>query len=112
MLTLFEKLGRKKFISFSSSPLNRTLGLIDLTALGIGSTIGVGFYILAGQVARDTAGPAVTISFLIAGIASVFSGLCYAEFGARVPKSWVGLRLQLCLRRRVYRICNWMEFNP
>ncbi|KAL7638807.1 UNVERIFIED_CONTAM: hypothetical protein RMT77_010341 [Armadillidium vulgare] len=87
MLTFFEKLGRKKFISFSSSPLNRTLGLIDLTALGIGSTIGVGFYILAGQVARDTAGPAVTISFLIAGIASVFSGLCYAEFGARVPKA-------------------------
>ncbi|KAB7508087.1 Cationic amino acid transporter 2 [Armadillidium nasatum] len=86
-MTFIDNLTRKKYVSFDSSPLSRSLTLIDLTLLGIGSTVGVGFYILAGQVARDTAGPAVTISFLIAAVASVFAGLCYAEFGARVPKA-------------------------
>ncbi|MBA3759903.1 MAG: amino acid permease [Gemmatimonadota bacterium] len=65
--------------------LKRALGPLNLTALGIGAIIGTGIFVLTGTVAAQNAGPAVILSFVLAGVASVFAALCYSEFASLVP---------------------------
>ncbi|MGH9435207.1 MAG: amino acid permease, partial [Terriglobia bacterium] len=67
--------------------LKRALGPLNLVTLGIGAIIGTGIFVLTGPVAATNAGPAIVISFIIAGIGCAFAGLCYAEFAALIPIS-------------------------
>ncbi|XP_031572328.1 cationic amino acid transporter 3-like [Actinia tenebrosa] len=72
---------------FIEGPLVRCMNLFDLTVLGLGGLIDAGIYVVIGQLALRLAGPAVIISFLIAAIAAVLSGLCYAELSSRITKT-------------------------
>ncbi len=65
--------------------LKRSLGAMNLTMLGIGAIIGAGIFVLTGTAAAQYAGPAVVISFVLAGLGCLFAGLCYAEFASMIP---------------------------
>ncbi|WP_267220808.1 amino acid permease [Dyella silvae] len=67
--------------------LKRVLTARHLITLGIGAVIGAGIFVITGQAAAEHAGPALVISFIVAGIACAFAGLCYAEFAAMIPVS-------------------------
>src|SRR5213595_22002 len=71
--------------ALTDNRLKRALGATNLTALGIGAIIGTGIFVLTGTVAAQNAGPAVVLSFVLAGVASVFAALCYSEFASLVP---------------------------
>src|SRR6478752_2622806 len=65
--------------------LKRALGAMNLTMLGIGAIIGAGIFVLTGTAAAQYAGPAIVLSFIVAGLGCLFAGLCYAEFAAMIP---------------------------
>lgn len=67
--------------------LKRALGPVNLTMLGIGAIIGAGIFVLTGKAAANYAGPGIVYSFVLAGIACAFAGLCYSEFAAMIPIS-------------------------
>jgi len=69
------------------SELKRSLGPINLISLGVGAIIGAGIFVLTGQVASANAGPAIMLSFVVAGIACALAGLCYAELASTMPVS-------------------------
>src|SRR5579872_661574 len=65
--------------------LKRALGPVSLTALGIGAVIGAGIFVATGEAAHNTAGPALMVSYMVAGITCIFAALCYAEFASMAP---------------------------
>jgi basic amino acid/polyamine antiporter, APA family len=67
--------------------LTKTLGPFSLIGLGIGCIIGAGIFVLTGKAAANYAGPAISLSFVLSGIACAFVGLCYAELAAMIPAS-------------------------
>ncbi len=69
----------------SEHSLKRTLGPVNLTLLGIGAIIGAGLFVRTAAAAAEHAGPAVTISYIVAAIGCAFAGLCYAEFASSIP---------------------------
>ena len=85
-MSLFRKKSMEELLNASSKQqLIRVLGAMDLTMLGIGAVIGTGIFVLTGVAAAQHAGPALILSFVIAGLACVFAALCYAEFASTVP---------------------------
>src|ERR1035437_2717049 len=65
--------------------LRRALGPVTLTSLGIGAVIGAGIFVATGTAARNVAGPALMISYVVSGLTCVFAALCYAEFVSMAP---------------------------
>src|SRR4029453_19407114 len=65
--------------------LRRVLGPVQLTSLGVGAVIGTGIFVLTGVAAHDRSGPALILSFVVAGFACALAGLCYAEFASMAP---------------------------
>ena len=65
--------------------LKRVLGPVNLIMLGVGAIIGAGIFVLTGSAAARYAGPAIVVSYILAGVACAFAGLCYAEFASLIP---------------------------
>src|SRR5580765_6011711 len=65
--------------------LRRVLGPLQLTSLGVAAIIGAGIFVATGSAAHNVAGPALMLSYVVAGITCVFAALCYAEFASMVP---------------------------
>src|SRR4026208_1113585 len=69
----------------SENRLKRVLGPVQLSALGVGAIIGAGIFVATGEAAHNIAGPALMMSYVVAGITCIFAALCYAEFASMVP---------------------------
>lgn len=90
------------------SQLAKKLSVLDLTAIGVGTTIGAGVYILIGTVAREHAGPSLSISFLIAGLAAALSAFCYAELACRCPSAGSAYHYTyICIGESVAWLVGW-----
>lgn len=82
---LFDKLNRTKSFTNATTPLRRCLTMFDIVFLGIGHMVGGGLYKSTGQVIKETTGPAIFLSYILAGLAAFLAALCYAEMEGRIP---------------------------
>lgn len=101
-MDLFRKKSVDQLVA-ESTPLKRTMRTFDLTMLGIGAIIGTGIFVLTGKGAL-TAGPALSVSFLLAAVCCGFAGLCYAEFAAMAPVSGSAYSYAYLGVRRAHRL--------
>jgi APA family basic amino acid/polyamine antiporter len=86
MTTLFSRKPLARLLEEADSGrLRRVLGPLQLTSLGVGAIIGAGIFVSTGAIARQTTGPALMVSYLVAGLVCVFAALCYAEFASMAP---------------------------
>lgn len=86
--TLFRTKRVEQSIKDTEEPehaLKKSLSALDLTVFGVGVVIGTGIFVLTGTAAKNTAGPAVALSFVVAGVVCALAALCYAEFASTVP---------------------------
>src|SRR6266853_1116877 len=88
--------------------LRRVLGPVTLTALGIGAVIGAGIFVATGEAARHTAGPALMLSYVIAGVTCIFAALCYAEFASMAPVAGSAYTYAYCTMGELFAwIIGW-----
>ncbi|CAH8386181.1 unnamed protein product [Eruca vesicaria subsp. sativa] len=88
--------------------LAKKLTVVDLVAIGVGTTIGAGVYILVGTVAREHTGPALAVSFFIAGVAAALSACCYAELASRCPSAGSAYHYAyICLGEGIAWLVGW-----
>ncbi|CAA7041047.1 unnamed protein product [Microthlaspi erraticum] len=88
--------------------LAKKLTAVDLVAIGVGTTIGAGVYILVGTVAREHTGPALAVSFFIAGVAAALSACCYAELASRCPSAGSAYHYAyICLGEGIAWLVGW-----
>lgn len=85
----FSIICRKKSVPAADerTPLKKCLTTLDLILLEIGYMIGSGIFLFAGATIKDKVGPGIILSFVVAAVPAFISALCYAEFGARIPKA-------------------------
>ena len=88
-LHLLKTISRRKVLDANAlnTELHRCLNLFDLTMIGLGCMLGAGIFVVTGTLVRDVVGPGILISYVMAGFAAFLSAMCYAEFGARIPKA-------------------------
>ncbi|MCW2877737.1 MAG: amino acid transporter [Sphaerisporangium sp.] len=87
-MSIFRTKSVERSIEDTEAPehrLRRSLSALDLTVFGVGVIVGTGIFVLTGQVARDSSGPAVALSFVVSGVVCALAALCYAEFSSTVP---------------------------
>ncbi|KAL9247460.1 hypothetical protein vseg_020890 [Gypsophila vaccaria] len=103
-----KRVDSEKGSSSHGHQLSKALSVSHLIAIGVGSTIGAGVYILVGTVAREHSGPALAFSFLIAGIAAGLSAFCYAELSSRCPSAGSAYHYSyICLGESLAWLIGW-----